>query len=132
MFALPILEPESEAWFAQNLDDFLAAYDWTVPMAMPLMESVPAGESNARLTRLVKAVAARPGALNKTILSYRRGLGAETAACRSRWTSGGVDAGAPAERHQNYGYYPDDFLNNQPDISRIRPEFSSYWYPDND
>ncbi len=47
MFALPILEPESEAWFAQNLDDFLAAYDWTVPMAMPLMESVPAGESNA-------------------------------------------------------------------------------------
>ena len=47
MFALPILEPESEAWFAQNLDDFLAAYDWTVPMAMPLMESVPAEESNA-------------------------------------------------------------------------------------
>ena len=44
MFALPILEPESEAWFAQNLDDFLAAYDWTVPMAMPLMESVPAEE----------------------------------------------------------------------------------------
>ena len=24
---------------------------------------------------------------------------------------------------KNYGYYPDDFLNNQPDISRIRPEF---------
>ncbi|MDX7421035.1 poly-beta-1,6-N-acetyl-D-glucosamine N-deacetylase PgaB, partial [Klebsiella pneumoniae] len=40
MFVLPILQPESEAWFAQNLDDFLAAYDWTVPMAMPLMESV--------------------------------------------------------------------------------------------
>ncbi len=40
IFALPLLEPESEAWFAQNLDDFLAAYDWTVPMAMPLMESV--------------------------------------------------------------------------------------------
>ncbi|MBX4298546.1 hypothetical protein K4H04_22585, partial [Mycobacterium tuberculosis] len=29
LFALPILEPQSEAWFAQNLDDFLAAYDWT-------------------------------------------------------------------------------------------------------
>ena len=73
MFALPILEPESEAWFAQNLDDFLAAYDWTVPMAMPLMESVPAEESNARLTRLVKAVAARPGALNKTIFELQAG-----------------------------------------------------------
>ncbi|VTO17181.1 outer membrane N-deacetylase [Klebsiella variicola] len=31
LFALPILEPQSEAWFAQNLDDFLAAYDWTYP-----------------------------------------------------------------------------------------------------
>lgn len=41
LFALPIPEPQSEARFAQNLDDFLAAYDWTVPMAMPLMESVP-------------------------------------------------------------------------------------------
>jgi biofilm PGA synthesis lipoprotein PgaB len=53
MFVLPILQPESEAWFAQNLDDFLAEYDWTVPMAMPLMESVPADESDAWLTRLV-------------------------------------------------------------------------------
>ncbi len=26
---------------------------------------------------------------------------------------------------KNYGYYPDDFINNQPDISRIRPQFSS-------
>lgn len=40
-------EPQSEAWFAQNLDDFLAAYDWTVPMAMPLMESVPIDASQA-------------------------------------------------------------------------------------
>ena len=56
LFALPILEPQSEAWFAQNLDDFLAAYDWTVPMAMPLMESVPIDASQAWLTRLVQAV----------------------------------------------------------------------------
>ena len=33
---------------------------------------------------------------------------------------------------KNYGYYPDDFINNQPDISRIRPQFSSWWYPDHD
>jgi biofilm PGA synthesis lipoprotein PgaB len=71
MFALPILQPESEAWFAQNLDDFLAEYDWTVPMAMPLMESVPADESDAWLTRLVNAVAARPGALDKTIFELQ-------------------------------------------------------------
>ncbi len=71
LFALPILEPQSEAWFAQNLDDFLAAYDWTVPMAMPLMESVPIDASQAWLTRLVQAVASHPGALKKTIFELQ-------------------------------------------------------------
>ncbi|HGH4640586.1 TPA: poly-beta-1,6-N-acetyl-D-glucosamine N-deacetylase PgaB [Enterobacter asburiae] len=133
MFALPILQPESEAWFAQNLDDFLAEYDWTVPMAMPLMESVPADKSDAWLTRLVKAVAARPGALDKTIFELQA----------RDWDQKPQRAVADSQLAQwmrvlqlngvkNYGYYPDDFLNNQPDISRIRPEFSSYWYPDND
>ena len=133
MFVLPILQPESEAWFAQNLDDFLAAYDWTVPMAMPLMESVPVEESNAWLTRLVKAVDARPGALNKTIFELQ-----------ARDWSQTPQRPVPDERLvewmrvlqlngvKNYGYYPDDFINNQPAMSRIRPELSSYWYPDND
>ena len=133
MFALPILDPASEAWFAQNLDDFLAEYDWTVPMAMPLMESVPADESDAWLTRLVNAVAARPGALDKTIFELqardweRKPQRAVSDSQLAQWMRvlqlNGV---------KNYGYYPDDFINNQPDISRIRPVFSSYWYPDND
>ena len=84
MFALPILQPESEAWFAQNLDDFLAEYDWTVPMAMPLMESVPADESDAWLTRLVKAR-------------------------RFRQPAGTVDARAPAERRQKLRLLPRRF-----------------------
>ncbi|EGS2004056.1 poly-beta-1,6-N-acetyl-D-glucosamine N-deacetylase PgaB [Enterobacter cloacae] len=133
MFALPILQPESEAWFAQNLDDFLAEYDWTVPMAMPLMESVPADESDAWLARLVKAVATRPGGLDKTIFELqardwdRKPQRAVSDSQLAQWMRvlqlNGV---------KNYGYYPDDFINNQPDISRIRPVFSSYWYPDND
>ncbi|MCU6388920.1 poly-beta-1,6-N-acetyl-D-glucosamine N-deacetylase PgaB [Enterobacter quasiroggenkampii] len=133
MFALPILQPESEAWFAQNLDDFLAEYDWTVPMAMPLMESVPADESDAWLARLMKAVATRPGALDKTIFELqardwdRKPQRAVSDSQLAQWMRvlqlNGV---------KNYGYYPDDFIHNQPDISRIRPVFSSYWYPDND
>lgn len=133
MFALPILQPESEAWFAQNLDDFLAEYDWTVPMVMPLMESVPVDESDAWLTRLVNAVAARPGALDKTIFELQ-------AKDWDRQPQRAVSDGQLAQWMRvlqlngvkHYGYYPDDFINNQPAISRIRPEFSSYWYPDND
>lgn len=133
LFALPIIMPESEAWFAQNIDDFLAAYDWTVPMAMPLMESIPADKSNAWLTRLVTSVAARPGAMKKTIFELQ-----------TRDWSLKQQNNVPVQRLvewmrllqlngvKNYGYYPDDFIHNHPDISRIRPEFSSYWYPDND
>ncbi|NNR01186.1 hypothetical protein GBS25_23190 [Escherichia coli] len=33
---------------------------------------------------------------------------------------------------KNYGYYPDNFLHNQPEIDLIRPEFSTAWYPKND
>jgi biofilm PGA synthesis lipoprotein PgaB len=133
IFAPPILEPKSETWFAQNLDDFLATYDWTVPMAMPLMEKVPQSESDAWLTRLIQAVATRPGALNKTLFELqardwsRKSQNAIADQQLARWMRllqlNGV---------KHYGYYPDDFINNQPDISRIRPEFSSYWYPDHD
>ncbi|MCV5467178.1 poly-beta-1,6-N-acetyl-D-glucosamine N-deacetylase, partial [Escherichia coli] len=28
IFALPVMQPESEAWFAQNYADFLQSYDW--------------------------------------------------------------------------------------------------------
>ena len=133
IFAQPILEAESETWFAQNLDDFLATYDWTVPMAMPLMESIPASESDAWLSKLVAEVARRPAALNKTIFelqardwNLKQQNGVPDRQLRE-WMRllqlNGVN---------NYGYYPDDFINNQPDISRIRPEFSSYWYPTHD
>ncbi|WP_016680889.1 poly-beta-1,6-N-acetyl-D-glucosamine N-deacetylase PgaB, partial [Yersinia pestis] len=71
IFAMPILEPESEAWFAQNLDDFLANYDWVAPMAMPLMEKVPLSESNEWLAELVNKVAQRPGALEKTVFELQ-------------------------------------------------------------
>ncbi|MDU1027057.1 MAG: hypothetical protein E7A38_15950, partial [Leclercia adecarboxylata] len=30
---------------------------------------------------------------------------------------------------RNYGYYPDDFINDQPRMAEIRSAFSSYWYP---
>eukprot|EP01034_Spumella_vulgaris_P006669 gene6669-8482_t len=60
IYAEPMLNPASEAWFAQNLDDFLKHYDWTAPMAMPLMEGQSLKNSNAWLEKLVATVKARP------------------------------------------------------------------------
>lgn len=134
IYAMPILQPESEAWFAQNLDDFLANYDWTAPMAMPLMENVPLSESNAWLDKLVAAVARRPGALNKTIfelqgLDWRKSD--EHAAISGKqlaeWITQLQLSGAA-----HIGYYPDDFIEGKPEMSEIRPAFSPDWYPKND
>ena len=130
LFAQPILNPQSETWFAQNLDDFLGAYDWTAPMAMPLMEGVETAQSNAWLDRLVQQVGKRPGALERTVFElqardWRSGHNgpvdeAQLAAWMRRLQWNGV-------RH--FGYYPDDFLNDQPRLQRIRPALSNAWYP---
>ncbi|WP_435930279.1 poly-beta-1,6-N-acetyl-D-glucosamine N-deacetylase PgaB [Dryocola sp. BD613] len=131
IYALPILEPKSEAWFAQNLSDFLGAYDWTAPMAMPLMENVPADEANAWLDKLVRKVAQHPDALDKTVFEL------QARDWRKTGPQDEIDGKQLAEWMRqlelsgavNYGYYPDDFINNKPEMSEIRSTFSSYWYP---
>lgn len=131
IYAMPVLDPQSETWFAQNLNDFLSTYDWTAPMAMPLMENVPVNEANAWLDRLVGRVARYPGALDKTVFElqardWRKGAGQDAISGEilNGWMRQLKMSGAG-----NYGYYPDDFINDQPRMAEIRSAFSSYWYP---
>lgn len=130
IFALPVLQPESEAWFAQNLDDFLAAYDWTAPMAMPYMEQVPAGQENAWLDRMVDTIAQRPGALRRTVFELQA---RDWRAPAARPVDSAVLAGwmqrLQRRGARSFGYYPDDFHNNQPRLEVIRPALSNAWYP---
>ncbi|SPS00173.1 poly-beta-1,6-N-acetyl-D-glucosamine N-deacetylase PgaB [Cupriavidus taiwanensis] len=130
IFALPVLQPQSEAWFAQNLDDFLAAYDWTAPMAMPYMEQVPAGQENAWLDRMVDTIAQRPGALRRTVFELQA---RDWRAPAARPVDSAVLAGwmqrLQRRGARNFGYYPDDFHNNQPRLEVIRPALSNAWYP---
>ena len=134
IFAGPIMNPESENWFAQNLDDFLVAYDWTAPMAMPLMEGITQEKSGEWLNRMVGIVASRPGALNRTVFELQArdwrssarhpdGKPIDTAVIAA-WMKRLQASGA-----RNFGYYPDDFLQNHPALERIRPAISDSWYP---
>ena len=130
IFAQPILQPESETWFAQNLDDFLQAYDWTAPMAMPLMENVPTNEINPWLDQLVDAVARRPGALGRTVfelqaLDWRAQPQAQPVPNEQLvgWMQRLQQRGA-----LNYGYYPDNFVKNHPDLHVLRSNLSNYWF----
>ncbi|KAF1031220.1 MAG: Poly-beta-1,6-N-acetyl-D-glucosamine N-deacetylase [Pseudomonas sp.] len=130
IFAEPMLNPASEAWFAQNLDDFLASYDWTAPMAMPLMEGEPLKRSNAWLEKLVATVKARPGALQRTVFELQAKDWRTPAAPD-------IDGAQMAEwmgvlKRQgvtSFGYYPDNFLENSPALNTVRPALSNQWNP---
>ncbi|KOY00976.1 poly-beta-1,6-N-acetyl-D-glucosamine N-deacetylase PgaB [Pseudomonas nunensis] len=130
IFAEPMLNPQSEAWFAQNLDDFLAAYNWTAPMAMPLMEKQSHAQSGPWLESLVATVKARPGALNRTVFELQ-------AKDWTKQTDSDIDGAQLSDwmgrlKRQgatSFGYYPDNFLENQPDLKTIRPALSNKWNP---
>ncbi|MEN4919500.1 poly-beta-1,6-N-acetyl-D-glucosamine N-deacetylase PgaB [Achromobacter spanius] len=134
IYAQPILNPDSEAWFAQNLDDFLGAYDWTAPMAMPLMENVPKGKENAWLDSMVDTVARRPGALARTVFElqsrdWRTGPGQPDATPVDTEVLAGWMRRLQLRGARSFGYYPDDFSQDQPRLQGIRPAISEAWYP---
>lgn len=126
LFARPVLEPASEAWFAQRLDAFNAAYDYTALMAMPRME----GERDAAawLRRLVDTVAAHPHGLERTIFELqtvdwrtRQPVPEDELAAQARLL---VARGA---RH--LAYYPDDFLRASPALPTAREVISAREFP---
>lgn len=135
IFAAPILQPESEAWYAQNLGDFLAAYDWTAPMAMPLMENVPVGQEHAWLDSLVDAVAGHsPGALDRTVFElqsrdWRTGPHRPQATPVDTETLAGWMKRLQLRGARSFGYYPDDYTKDQPRLRDLRPAISTNWYP---
>ena len=130
IFAEPILNPASEAWFAQNLDDFLLTYDWTAPMAMPLMEKVAPEQSGAWLEKLVVPFKSRPDSLKRTVFELQARDWASKpaadldAAVLADWMGRLKRQGATS-----FGYYPDNFLENSPDLKTVRPALSNKWNP---
>ena len=122
LYALPVINPASEEWFAQNLQDFLQAYDYTAVMAMPYME----GETKPRrakkwLRKLVKTLPAE--AMEKMVfelqsVDWRNQQpipSNELAAQMKLLARNGVT---------NFGYYPDNFLQNQPALTDIKAALS--------
>lgn len=129
LYARPVQEPVSQSWFAQSLPDFLAAYDYTAVMAMPLMEG--AENPGAWLDALVRKVSEHPGALRKTVFELQS----------KDWnTRERVPTQTLAEQMNrlqrlgavNFGYYPDDFLADHPGLAGIKPAISLQSFPRSD
>ncbi|MEL3924066.1 poly-beta-1,6-N-acetyl-D-glucosamine N-deacetylase PgaB [Aeromonas enteropelogenes] len=120
IYATLVTEPESQQWFAQSMAAFAKAYDYTAVMAMPYMEQ--AKNPDEWLARLAEDSLARVPAERLVFELQSRNWRTEQPipdAELARWMqiiqSKGVN---------NFGYYPDDFHNNQPDPAVLRPVFS--------
>ena len=111
--------------------DFLQAYDWVAPMAMPLMENVSRADSGRWLDQLVGKVAAYPGALDKTVFELQavdwrkeRRISPDDGQLLAEWMRRLQRNGA-----QSFGYYPDNFLDDRPKLDAVRPVLSSARFP---
>jgi len=126
LYARPVLQPKAEAWTAQSLPAFIAAYDMTAIMAMPQLDQQPDRASWYR--QLTSRVAAVPGAMERTLFEFATmDWRKHTPIPDAELTTHMRDVQAQGARH--IGYYPDDFLHNRPDLETIRPFISASDYP---
>ncbi|WP_227370777.1 poly-beta-1,6-N-acetyl-D-glucosamine N-deacetylase PgaB [Halomonas sp. M20] len=120
IYARLVLEPESQRWFAQDLEAFGKAYDYTAVMAMPYMEG--ADEPDAWLRELARKSLDKVPA-NKLIFELQaqdwRDQTPVSSQKLAHWMKVINQAGI-----ENYGYYPFDFLNGHPEIDVLRRNFS--------
>nr|WP_305888573.1 poly-beta-1,6-N-acetyl-D-glucosamine N-deacetylase PgaB [Methylomonas sp. SURF-2] len=121
LFALPVLNENSEEWYAQSLAVFLQHYDYAAVEAMPFMEE--AEEPLAWLQSLASKVAAHPAGPDKTIFELQtfdwtkqQAIPSEVFIEHVRWL----------ERHgaRHIGYYPDDFHLDHPKLPDLQKLFS--------
>lgn len=126
LYARVVLEPESEEWFAQSFESALANYDFVAVMAMPYMEN--ASDPDAWLKRLVERVRHRPGAIDRTVFEL------QAMDWRTRAPVPGTTLASQMRLLQlsgarNFGYYPDDFIQNRPDLTPVRRVLSIESHP---
>ena len=126
MYAPVALDSAAQVWFAQDLDDMLASYDYTAVMAMPYMEKVAAPEK--WLKTLAETVLKRPNAASRIVFELQS----------KDWrTDKPIDTAKLAEHVmilrragiRHIGYYPDNFVENHPDIKLLKSAFSVTTFP---
>lgn len=123
VYAEPLLDPKAEQRFAQNYEASLAAYDYVALMAMPRMEGQKESQAGAWLSRLARRAAVTPGGLERTLfelqaLDWRTGKPVSDAELARQW----LLLQRRGVRH--IGYYPDDFLKDQPTLKTLQRSLS--------
>lgn len=120
-YALPLLKPYSEEWYAQSFGSFLAHYDYVAIEAMPFMEE--AERPLEWLAQLVDDAAGYPDGLKKTIFELQA----------VNWKTQEkiampvfIEQLELLKKHhvQHIGYYPDNVFQDQPRLKDLQQHFS--------
>lgn len=126
LYALPVLMPDSEEWYAQNFGEALKHYDYVALEAMPFMEK--AEQPEAWLKSLVERVAAYPDGLKKTVFELQSVDWNTQQDIPMEVFLGQADlllkAGAV-----HLGYYPDNMFHDQPRLEAAKAVFAAPWAP---
>ncbi|MEO6366056.1 MAG: poly-beta-1,6-N-acetyl-D-glucosamine N-deacetylase PgaB [Luteimonas sp.] len=126
LYARPVLEPASEAWFGQRLDAFLERYDYVALMAMPWMEGSKHPE--AWLDNLVATVAQQPEGLKRTIFELQT-VDWQTKQPIPPDRLKAIVRQLQAKGARHLAWYPDDFISDQPPLDDAREAMSARAFP---
>ena len=125
LYASVITNPNAEEWLAQNLKTLTDNYDTTAIMAMPYMENeqpISQEEAYQWFTSLIENVKAQ-APLDKVLFEFQA---VNWRTQKPIPESELIDWMKLLQKNHiySYGYYPDNFLTNQPDLNKMKPYFS--------
>ena len=125
LYASVITNPNAEEWLAQNLKTLTDNYDTTAIMAMPYMENeqpISQKEAYQWFASLIENVKAQ-APLDKVLFEFQA---VNWRTQKPIPESELIDWMTLLQKNHiySYGYYPDNFLTNQPDMNKMKPYFS--------
>ena len=125
LYASVITNPNAEEWLAQNLKTLTDNYDTTAIMAMPYMENeqpISQEEAYQWFASLIENVKVQ-APLDKVLFEFQA---VNWRTQKPIPESELIDWMALLQKNHiySYGYYPDNFLTNQPDMNKMKPYFS--------
>ena len=120
-----ITNSNAEEWLAQNLKTLTENYDTTAIMAMPYMENeqpISQEEAYQWFASLIENVKTQ-APLDKVLFEFQAvELATQKPIPEPSWLIGW--SYYKKNHIYSYGYYPDNFLTNQPDLNKMKPYFS--------
>ncbi len=125
LYASVITNPNAEEWLAQNLKTLTDNYDTTAIMAMPYMENeqpISQKEAYQWFASLIENVKAQ-APLEKVLFEFQA---VNWRTQKPIPESELIDWMTLLQKNHiySYGYYPDNFLTNQPDMNKMKAYFS--------